>query len=540
MSRFTKTTIILLAVMLVGVSTRAQEYYYGTYDRMVVLRDSTKMLMKFDPAVPSLNQSAFIESVGRIADTVSSAEAVDGFVACSLQTGAGYSAFLDSLQAAAEILLTEPFYVTEQGGALYIGQSFCAAFEGSVSSSQIDSINDLYSVSIQRELRGMPNVYLLHNSPGSGLRTLDLANLYHSLPETEYACPAFGMRPQLTAYKVFDYYSDHQPHTKKVIGQFNGASVWDFAGLTNTVTVAVVDDGTDSHEDLPSHRILPGYDFAEDDSDAAPGPAKAHGMSCAGIIAASHTTDSIAGLQNSSGIASLNPHVNVLPVKIGYDTLGLATYVEIAEAITWAHSNGADILSNSWGWPDKYAEFPTLTRALERAALFGRDGRGCPVIQSSGNITAFHSNPNYVRYPAWLPNSFAVGAIRLDDIRWDYSCYGPGMDIVAPSDDGYTVGVWSLDQMGSAGYNPGWVSDCPPGSNDDGYHCWFGGTSAAAPVVAGVAALLLSKDSALSTEAVYYILENSAVRDLDWGSIPEYHLEYGYGRVDAFRAVLSI
>jgi len=94
--------------------------------------------------------------------------------------------------------------------------------------------------------------------------------------------------------------------------------------------------------------------------------------------------------------------------------------------------------------------------------------------------------------------------------------------------------------MSSDGWNPTEFTNCPPASNDLDYDCHFGGTSAAAPVVAGVASLLLARDPDLTAQEVYDILENSAVTNLDWGSITPPDDEYGYGRVDAYRAILSI
>ncbi|MEW5795954.1 MAG: S8 family serine peptidase [Candidatus Zixiibacteriota bacterium] len=268
-------------------------------------------------------------------------------------------------------------------------------------------------------------------------------------------------------------------------------------------------------------------------------------MSTAGIVAASHTTDIAGGAQTSSGVISMDAHVLVMPIKIFNDeaspnhNIGVFAS-DLAAGVTYAWTHGADILSNSWGYPDpREPQYPVLNDALERAALFGRGGRGCPVIFSSGNTTMFYSNPNGVGYPAKLPYCFTVGAIGLDDYRRSYSRYGPELDLVAPSDDN-SIAVWSLDQMDYWGGNTIFFSDCPPSANDVDYDCHFSGTSAACPLVSGTAALLLSKDPTLSAQAVYYILRNSADTSLGWGDITPGNWEYGYGRLDAFRAVLSI
>jgi hypothetical protein len=106
--------------------------------------------------------------------------------------------------------------------------------------------------------------------------------------------------------------------------------------------------------------------------------------------------------------------------------------------------------------------------------------------------------------------------------------------------------------MGNIGVNPTKstacgdtvIWDCPSpefGPNDTNYDCKFGGTSAAAPVVSGVAALLISRDSNLTTQEIYTILDSSAVKALYWGSLLDTpDVKYGWGRVDAFRAILSI
>ena len=131
----------------------------------------------------------------------------------------------------------------------------------------------------------------------------------------------------------------------------------------------------------------------------------------------------------------------------------------------------------------------------------------------------------------------------MNDVRWNYSNYGLDLDVVAPSGDINRQGdVWTLDQAGNTGANyPGGVFTCQPGHPlDADYYCSFGGTSASAPIVSGIAALIISKNSNLTAQEVYDILRFSAVTELDSDTITPPDTAYGYGRVDAFRSILSI
>jgi subtilisin family serine protease len=146
-----------------------------------------------------------------------------------------------------------------------------------------------------------------------------------------------------------------------------------------------------------------------------------------------------------------------------------------------------------------------------------------------------------VNFPGCLPTAISVGAIDATDVRWYYSGRGADLSLVAPSGNSNFLGdVWSIDRMSSFGFNPNVVTGCPPESNDENYFCRFGGTSAAAPVVSGTAALILAYDQTLTSAEVYEILEGSAETQLDWGTITPPDTAYGYGRVDAFRAILSL
>lgn len=400
------------------------QYYYSQGQQHQLLIDSLKVCIKFDSEIGQDDQESIISSINRIELELPNEPTVDGFIVCSLSSSIAYDIFLDSLEVVAGIFLVEPFYSTIFDSAMLVGNRFCAAFESTTSRFTIDSINASFGVEIQYEIQGMPNVFVLLNNPSTGYRTLELANSYYQLPQTRYAHPIFGSRIEQHSYKLFDYYNTYQPHIKKVIGGFNVASVWDFAGLTQSITVAVLDDGINddtsaygiaAHEDLPGNRVLTGMNFANTQLPARPGQDQYHGMACAGIIGATHTADSLLGLDANSGVISLDQHVQILPVKIFYDNgVGVGTDT-LVDAINYGWQNGAQVISNSWGYRNSTCfSYPQdfVDDAITDAYLFGRGGKGCPVIFSSGN-RAEVSVP--VRYPACVPAAFAVGAIKLLD-----------------------------------------------------------------------------------------------------------------------------
>ncbi|MBD3333306.1 S8 family serine peptidase [candidate division GN15 bacterium] len=490
-----RSFVFFLAIALLFSEADAADFWYGVNGPEALVTDSHMVTLMFEHGFGINQQQELLESVGRLATMFVDEYTTNGFVTCSLTTPLGYSGFLDSLEAIEGIMFVEPYYRSSSGTPMLAGDGLCIAFEDSIGGNQVDSMASAYGIVLHRELAGLENVFVFRNTGFSGHRIVELANTLHELPSIRYAHPDFRATITTNSYALYDYYHEHQPHTKKVIGQFNQASVWDFSGLTNTVVVAVIDDGVAPHEDLPASRILPGYDFAGGepdwmpDGDPSPGSYEAHGMACAGIIGASHTTDPAEGQLATSGVISLDPHVQILPVKIFTDEgsdYGM-TASDLADAFGFAWTQGADVITNSWGYTDpQYPDQPILNDAIERAYAFGRGGRGCPVIFSSGNITTWFPNPYGVNYPARLEQCLAVGAIDLNDYRWYYSRYGSELDLVAPSDDGYSVGVWSLDQMGALGWNPAYMSDCPPTQNDQNYECHFGGTSAACPMVSAI------------------------------------------------------
>lgn len=277
-----------------------------------------------------------------------------------------------------------------------------------------------------------------------------------------------------------------------------------------------------------------------------------HGNACAGVIAAT--------MNNNQGIAGIAPECRIMPIRLpdNFDP------DVVADAIEFAVNNGANILSNSWGYltADQNAH-PVIVTAINYALNNNR-----VVIFSAGNNARHYScNDNgFVAFPANvnIPGVITVGASDRNDNQADYSPTSSLIDIVAPSHKAYppeayspycggisgeTFEMWSIDIPDNTGYNP-WPADGthPPttgeilpntGTNYRSYTGRFGGTSHSSPVVAGVAALILSVNPDLSYIDVFNILTSTADKVGGFTYSNGRCNQMGYGRVNAYDAVLE-
>ncbi len=137
--------------------------------------------------------------------------------------------------------------------------------------------------------------------------------------------------------------------------------------------------------------------------------------------------------------------------------------------------------------------------------------------------------PTGLVYPAAFSQVIAVGASTSFDCRAAYSQFGPELDLVVPSSGGgLSNAVLTTDRTGQAGYSSG------------DYFADFGGTSSAAPLAAGIAGLVLSRNPGLTATQVREILERSADKvnpgsaAYDAGGHSD---RYGYGRINALKAL---
>ena len=228
------------------------------------------------------------------------------------------------------------------------------------------------------------------------------------------------------------------------------------------VTVAVVDTGVDAgHPDLAG-RLVPGYDFVEDDGDPQDG--HGHGTHVAGTIAAA---------ENGAGVIGVAPEARVMALRV-LDANGAGTSADVAAAFAYAGDRGVRVVNASLG--------SASSSQVERRAI--RDHPGTLFVVAAGNGGADgvgDDNDDATReYPCALDeaNVVCVGASDATDARAGFSNYGAtSVDLFAPGQD--VVSDWArgrptaLDRYFGAG---------------DGYEIMLG-TSMAAPHVAGAAAL---------------------------------------------------
>jgi subtilisin family serine protease len=256
-------------------------------------------------------------------------------------------------------------------------------------------------------------------------------------------------------------------------------AAWSITTGSSNLVVAVLDTGVDgTHPDLAA-KMVPGWNFYNNNSDTA--DVYGHGTKTAGTIAAV--------TNNGTGVSSVCWNCKIMPLRIS-DPYGWGSYSAMSSALVWAADRGAKVANLSFAIDGSAA----ITSA---ASYFA--SRGGVLAVSAGNAGAVDSasdNPNMLRVSATDPN----------DALYGWSNTGNNIDLSAPG--------CVVTTLRGGGYGSG---------------C---GTSYSAPVVSGVAALVLSLKPNATPAEVTSILRQSADEAGPSGWDPQ----YGWGRVNAYRA----
>lgn len=355
---------------------------------------------------------------------------------------------------------------------------------------------------------GLQNIYKLKLKPGSNIWQ-ELARL-QQLDIVEYAEPFFQNELLFVPNDPQANPTDGQQTYLTVIKAYEG---WQIDQSDSTMVIGIVDTGVNmNHEDLgniafnyadPINGLdddddgyidnFHGWDLANRDNnptaDGHPHGSKVTGMSSA-------TTN------NGIGMAGTGFKSKYLPVKIAetYSHVFMNEY----EGIVYAADHGCKVINLSWGAPGNYSKYG---QDIINYAVLERD---VVVVAAAGNT---HGELDF--YPASFDNVFSIGATDINDNLASWATYSHFIDIMAPGSSVYTT-------------------------QNDGAYGLSTGTSLAAPLVAGAAALVRSHFPEFSAIQVMEQLRVTSDDIYGVGSNMDFFGQLGSGRLNIKNALSDI
>jgi subtilisin family serine protease len=437
----------------------------------------------------------------------------------------------------------------DSGRPNYVPGQLIVRFRGGVPHHRQDQIVDELGGRILRTLDVRHGEYLVVLS--NGLSVPAAAEQFAKLQEVDFAEP--NVLHYINDMPNDEYYSSYNGDSSELQRwYFNGIdsdssleaeAAWNITTGSSNIVIAIIDTGVlTNHPDLAANiwtnpyvaddatngypGDVRGWDFYNGDSDPDPDLGDGggdenvfHGTFVAGVAAA--VSD------NGIGVVGASWHSQIMPLKVFTNTGG-APSTAIAEAIRFAADHGANIINMSFG-----SLVPT--RIIFKAIQYAH-AQGVIVVAAAGN-----NNSNKRSYPAAYLHVISVGgtggAANMRS-RASFSEYGrKAVDVVAPAVDIASTGVLSLTDQNN-------------GTGQAGSPTYFlgNGTSFCTPLVAGEAALLLSRAEQLgllgsiSADAIENVILNATTQlgpdanspanaGADWA---------GHGRVDYLTALQQI
>ncbi|MEQ9625315.1 S8 family serine peptidase, partial [Coleofasciculus chthonoplastes] len=334
----------------------------------------------------------------------------------------------------------------------------------------------------------------------------------------------------------------HLRNTTPGLLDLNVVDVWDdYTGAG--VQVAVIDDAVQrTHPDLDgNYSVAKDWDFRDNDTDPSGLSSDRHGTAVAGII----------GANEGNGIGGVGvAHDSTIFGFRGLSFQNVTDAINNASGLlrTAGVNREADVVNMSLGNPkgvffDQGLNLAGLNTAIDNAVISGRGGLGTILVKSAGNSRSANRDTNASSWNA-NPHTISVAAVNQNGFVSSYSSHGASVLVSAFGTPGQVV---TTDRVGSAGYKSG------------DYTSTFNGTSAAAPMVSGVVALMLEANPNLGWRDVQEILAYSArhvgsnvgsdtrgSEEYAWsfngannwnGGGLHFSNDYGFGLVDAKAAV---
>jgi subtilisin-like proprotein convertase family protein len=396
-------------------------------------------------------------------------------------------------------------------------------------SEEVNKLLQEHGLELVPDVDGEPNAFIVRLTAASKENPIKIANALRKSQAVLLAEPDLAVSGRLHIHRPTDDLFQLQWHLENRGGfgltagvDVSATAAWDITRGDRTITVAVIDDGFDTgHQDFGSPgKVVAPVDFGEGDQDASPvTSADNHGTACAGVAVAD---------ENGVGVVGLAPECRLMPIRWS----GSVSDLDIREQFDHARTNGADVISCSWGVAAKAFTLSTsMKRTITRAATEGRNGKGCVILFAAGNESSdIDDLPRTRSGFAIHPDVIAVAASNSNDVQSHYSNFGDRIWICAPSSGAGGLGIVTTDRRGSKGYQSGDYTTIER----------FGGTSSSTPLAAGLCGLMLSINPDLTAEDVREILKDTAEKiDQQDGEYNQdgHSPKYGYGRINGARAL---
>ena len=353
---------------------------------------------------------------------------------------------------------------------------------------------------IRKGFAHLPGAYVLRSTSRNGFVVLSAANRLAEDSRIAWAEP----NAHFSGHSALTPNDPGFPDLWGILntGQFGGTvdmdmdgdSAWDTHTGDSTIKVLIIESGV--QQDHPDINQLPGADFTGEGGGGGPVNAcDQHGTWVAGCVSAI--------INNSLGTVGIAPGCKSLSARtfissIPCDGSWNADYLWTVDALDWAEQQGARVSNNS----NIYGGTSSAMEAKYQSTY----DNGMVHFAAAGNFSS--SN---ITYPASIPVVNAISALNRTGLKASFSNYGNGLDFSAPGQDIYTTA------RGSS-------------------YTFVSGTSFASPYSAGVAALILSQNPALTPAQVEDIMKCTSK---DRGVVG-YDLTYGWGIVNAENALLNL